>query len=286
MAWHKVETQNLQYLRGHEGQTKLRASTYGNIKRAVAAARLLGQTNVKCGKILPSTYRGSARNRVQNYREAMATVQTFGKPSLFITFTANAKWKSCYDACLATQPACDVHSRDDLLARVFKLMMDELMCDLLDRHVLGRVDAYMYVIEFQQRGYPHAHMLLILAKKDRPVTGQDIDELVTAELPVDPVRDDFPSTSPGQRAFDLAMSETARLRAIVCETMVHRDCRRVTKRKNKCCDNAKGTCEEGYPKAFLSETQWSPQLMYPMYRRRKPSEGGMTVVRPTCRVPR
>ena len=91
MAWHKVETQNLQYLRGHEGQTKLRASTYGNIKRAVAAARLLGQTNVKCGKILPSTYRGSARNRVQNYREAMATVQTFGKPSLFITLTANAK---------------------------------------------------------------------------------------------------------------------------------------------------------------------------------------------------
>ena len=34
--------------------------------------------------------------------------------------------------------------------------------DLIDLHFFGKVAAYVYTIEFQKRGLPHAHILLIL----------------------------------------------------------------------------------------------------------------------------
>ena len=57
--------------------------------------------------------------------------------------------------------------RPDIVARVFKLKSDQLIEDLVHGGVLGLVVAYMYVIEFQKRGLPHAHILLILADHDR-----------------------------------------------------------------------------------------------------------------------
>lgn len=41
----------------------------------------------------------------------------------------------------------------------------------------------MYVIEFQKRGLPHAHMLIWLHPDDRPNTIEKIDDLVSAEIP-------------------------------------------------------------------------------------------------------
>jgi hypothetical protein len=57
--------------------------------------------------------------------------------------------------------------RPDLVARVFKQKKDQLMNDLIVGEVLGKVVAHMHVIEFQKRGLPHAHILLILAAQDR-----------------------------------------------------------------------------------------------------------------------
>ena len=37
------------------------------------------------------------------------------------------------------------------------------MNDLIAGEVLGKVVAHMHVIEFQKRGLPHAHILIILA---------------------------------------------------------------------------------------------------------------------------
>ena len=48
----------------------------------------------------------------------------------------------------------------------------------------------MYVIEFQKRGLPHAHMLIWLHPDNRPTTIEQIDDLVSAEIPhkeTDPV---------------------------------------------------------------------------------------------------
>ena len=39
------------------------------------------------------------------------------------------------------------------------------------------------VIEFQKRGLPHAHILVILHEDDKPRTVEDYDCIVSAELP-------------------------------------------------------------------------------------------------------
>jgi len=48
---------------------------------------------------------------------------------------------------------------------------------------LGKVVSHLYVVEFQKRGLPHAHILLILENKDKPKTTEDYDKIVSAELP-------------------------------------------------------------------------------------------------------
>ena len=60
------------------------------------------------------------------------------------------------------------------------------MQDLKTGHALGKAVAYMHVIEFQKRGLPHVHILIIVANEDRPVTAGDIDDIICAELPPDP----------------------------------------------------------------------------------------------------
>lgn len=48
----------------------------------------------------------------------------------------------------------------------------------------------MHVIEFQKRGLPHTHMLIWLHPNDRPKRIDQIDDLISAEIPdesVDPV---------------------------------------------------------------------------------------------------
>ncbi len=87
----------------------------------------------------------------------MARVRKFGKPNLFITFTCNLKWKEITDTLLLGQTAQD---RLELITCVFNLKLDALLKDIKDG-VLGNVIAKIWVIEFQKRGLPHAHILLI-----------------------------------------------------------------------------------------------------------------------------
>jgi hypothetical protein len=71
----------------------------------------------------------------------------------------------------------------DLVARVFRLKLSVLLEDILTYGTLGRVVAHMYVIEFQKRGLPHAHILIIFAAEDKPITPNDIDSIVSAQIP-------------------------------------------------------------------------------------------------------
>jgi len=38
---------------------------------------------------------------------------------------------------------------------------------------MGKVIGHIHVIEFQKRGLPHAHILLIMADEDKPQTTED-----------------------------------------------------------------------------------------------------------------
>lgn len=45
------------------------------------------------------------------------------------------------------------------------------------------MQAHVHVVEFQKRGLPHAHILLILESEDKPRTTDDYDSIVQAEIP-------------------------------------------------------------------------------------------------------
>ena len=116
----------------------------------------------------------------QLYQDAMSIVSHFGKPDLFITFTCNPKWPEITRELLPNQNAAD---RPDLTARVFHIKLQELLKDLNINYWFGKVITYVYVVEFQKRGLPHAHILLILAPEDKIYTVEKYDSIVSAEIP-------------------------------------------------------------------------------------------------------
>ena len=77
--------------------------------------------------------------------------------------TANPAWPEIKAALREHEAAAN---RPDLVARVFRIKLNALLEKLLREHVLGAVIAYTWVIEFQKRGLPHAHLLLIVRSAD------------------------------------------------------------------------------------------------------------------------
>jgi hypothetical protein len=195
--------------------------------------------------ILPSSVHGSPRYLQQRYQDSMAIAAKYGKASLFITMTTNPKWPEITSELLEGQQAND---RPDLIARVFKSKLDSLINDLLKKKIFGRAVAHIYVIEWQKRGLPHAHILLWLAAEDAPRSPDDYDRFVSAEIP-DP--EAFPE-----------------LFAAVTMHNLHGPCGAHVpqQRRPPCCD-IDGKCKKGFPKAFEERTIDNPDG-YPLYRRR------------------
>ena len=110
----------------------------------------------------------------------MVIVRKYRKLDIFITITCNPNWPEITNELLPNQLAND---RPDLIARVFKLKLKSITHDLFVKGILGRVIAHVHVIEFQKRGLPHAHILMILTPEDKPKTPEDFDNLVCAEIP-------------------------------------------------------------------------------------------------------
>ena len=124
----------------------------------------------------------------QRYHDAMAIVVKTGKPDLFITFTCNPNWKEIKEN---LYPVQQPHDRPDILARVFKIYLAEFLKEIIVKQLFGRVVGWVYTIEFQKRGLPHAHCLFTLAPASKfNVMDEEeeelirrIDEAVCAELP-------------------------------------------------------------------------------------------------------
>jgi hypothetical protein len=88
--------------------------------------------------------------------DAMALVRKYGKPDIFLTMTCNPIWDEIKNELCLGQEAQD---RQDLMARVFRANLEKLRRQLLHN---DKVHAYVHVVEFQKRGLPHAHWLLIM----------------------------------------------------------------------------------------------------------------------------
>jgi len=130
--------------------------------------------------ILPSSFLGSPRNMLQNYQDAMSIVSRYGTPDVFVTLTCNPKWP---EITAELQPHEKVQHRPDLVARVFHLKLTALIDDIVKNHIFGVVVAYVFVIEFQKRGLPLVHILLILRDVDKFRDPEHVDSLISAEIP-------------------------------------------------------------------------------------------------------
>jgi hypothetical protein len=93
-------------------------------------------------------------------------------------FTYNPKWKEITDALLPRQTTKD---RPELITHIFNLKLDALLKDIKD-DVLGNVIAKIWVIEFQKRGLPHAHILFILNETSKLRTTKDYNLMVSTEI--------------------------------------------------------------------------------------------------------
>ncbi len=118
----------------------------------------------------------------QLYQDAMARVRKFGKPDLFVTFTCNPKWKEIIDTLLLRQYAKDC---PELVTHIFSLKLDALLKDIKDG-VLGNVIAKIWVIEFQKKGLPHAHILLILDEMLKLCIVENYNSMVSTQI-LDPI---------------------------------------------------------------------------------------------------
>ncbi|XP_065322977.1 uncharacterized protein LOC135930119 [Gordionus sp. m RMFG-2023] len=174
----QVEANNLNYIKLN--QPKLRVEEYSGLMDHISKAS--DNTNLPLGRavILPSSFQGSDRNMRERYYDAMAIVSKFGKPDLFITFTCNPNWREIKENLYKGQNPSD---RPDLLSRVFHLKLSELLHDIIKKDLFGKCSAYVYTIEFQKRGLPHAHMLIILHENNKIETAKCIDNFVRAEIP-------------------------------------------------------------------------------------------------------
>ncbi|XP_058768084.1 uncharacterized protein LOC131641793 [Vicia villosa] len=235
-----MESERLNWLQ--KNQSKLRVGKYNNLQRRCEQ----GDQNPgnKQGKrvVLPSSFVGSKRYMDQLYFDGMAISSRLGFPDLFITFTCNPNWPEITR--LLSPKNLKPHDRPDIVAKVFNIKFKELMVDLTKIHILGKVLAFMYTIEFQKRGLPHAHILIFLHPQSKYPTSSDIDNIICAEIP-DPVL--HPA-----------------LYALVKSHMIHGPCG-LSWPNSQCMRNQQ--CSKYYPKNFIEDTVVNAEG-YPLYRRR------------------
>ena len=149
----------------------------------------------------------------------------------------------------------DPSDRPDIIARIFKQHVQELINMLYNGDVPGWENAIgqIYVIEFQKRGLPHVHLLVIL-KRDYAIEDDDIDKYAVARIP------------------DRDNDEDDKLWNHVVTKMVHRPCGEFNS-KSKCMDNVKRKCCFGYPKEYQA-VSYIDESGSAIYKRLSPDMGG------------
>jgi hypothetical protein len=78
----------------------------------------------------------------------MAIVRHFGKPSLFITFTANPNRPEIHDLLHKDGHGLTAVDRPDLDAWVYNLMMEAFLNNLRNHHIFGCHMGHCYCIEY------------------------------------------------------------------------------------------------------------------------------------------
>lgn len=168
----------------------------------------------------------------QCLQDSLALARYYRRIDLFITVTCNPNWQEITRELFPGQTPAD---RPDLCARVFRMKVKVIIDEIYKNGIFRKAVAYVYTIEFQGRGLPHAHMLVFLKDEDKILTPADIDTAIRAYWP-------DPATEP-------LLFETVK------RCMVH-SC------SDRCREN--GKCTKHFPKPFQSQTTIDGKG-YPLY---------------------
>ena len=250
----KIEERKLYWYQTDEGQKQIRADKYKEFADSLAEGDL---SDTGKPVILPSSFTGGPRWYRENFRDAMAPVREYGPPDYFITMTCNPDWD---DIKRQLKPGQTKWDRDDIMERVFEMKWKQLLRDVTEKELFGKVAAHMSVQEWQKRTTPHRHLLLIMHEDYKPRTAADIDKFVSAEIPpqdLDP-----------------------ELYKIIVQFNIHSPCIFLDSCKpdqSRYCRQAKpDTCKDRFPKQFQDFTVLADNA-FPLYKRRSPSQGGLRV---------
>jgi hypothetical protein len=133
-----IEAQRLSYIR--ENQDVIRCDIMSGLQEAVE----LGDIDASIvGKriVLPDSFTGGPRYMFNNCQDAMGICKRFGYPDLFITVTCNANWPEIRD--FLSDKGLQASDRPDIVCRVFKMKLDQMMCDFKKDQIFGKVIAGM-----------------------------------------------------------------------------------------------------------------------------------------------
>lgn len=242
-AYVKTEGNRLSFIQNN--QKDWRGDTLKGLQDYIATSAELQGKKAGTAIILPSSFQGGPRYMQQNYQDAMAIVTKYGKPDLFVTMTCNPKWKEITENLLPWQ---QVEHRPDLVAKVFNIKLKSLLNEITATSggIFGKVLAHVHVIEFQKRGLPHAHILLILNSESKLDTEEKIDQIVHAEIP---------NKERNPTLYDIVTSH-----------MVHGPCGKGIKSP---CMNG-DACQKKFPRAFQMRTLGNGNITdgYALYKRR------------------
>lgn len=133
-AFAAVEQYRLTWIRNH--QNVILSDLYRSIRDFIRK----GDSNpAHVGKniILPATFTGSQRYMSQYYHDSLAICRTIGHPSLFLTMTCNSKWPEI-QRMFEHFPGVDAANAPDIVSRVFKLKLDQLIDLIKNKNYFGR----------------------------------------------------------------------------------------------------------------------------------------------------
>ncbi|XP_074289984.1 uncharacterized protein LOC141616751 [Silene latifolia] len=132
----KIENTRLEFFRLN--QDAIRADLYQGILDTLE----LGEnsaSNVGKRMILPPSFLGGPRDMRGMYLNAMALVQKYGKPDLFLTMACNTNWSEIKSE---LAPGELEHNRPYLVARIFNAKLTALRKEIMEKKVFGEVSCH------------------------------------------------------------------------------------------------------------------------------------------------
>ena len=223
-------------------QARLGAAGYNNDDNSPENKLLL------IGKSMP----GCLQQMKSLSRNMLETVSQRGAPHVFITLTTDTEWPEIQEMLLPGQTAFD---RPDIVCRVFHERKEAVLHNIRKgKYFDAEVDYEVHVIEYQDRGLPHAH--IVMRFKNMPQHGtpemlQWIDKYISCTCPPQPT----PSSTP----------QEIRLHYLKTRKMKHT----CSGGANGCIDRITGKCKKRFDQTLLSPTTVIDEKDYVVYKRTK-----------------